>query len=59
MKLTTLPRVVLALAAAMIAGSVQAQQVTAYSPGRSFDQHSWALFVEVVKPAVSPNLNST
>ena len=56
MKLTTLPRVVLALAAAMIAGSVQAQ-VTAYSPGRSFDQHSWALFVEVVKPAVSPNLN--
>jgi hypothetical protein len=62
MNVKILSRAALFLAAAgvVIAGAARAQPAATgvgYSPGKTFDELSWSRFVDVVKPAPSPNLN--
>ena len=57
MKMRALTKAALPLAAFMMVGPALAQMppgATAYSPGKSFDQQSWAAFVAVVTPAQAP-----
>jgi hypothetical protein len=56
-KVTAMLGVALPLAAIVLAGPTQSQQLqtgVAYSPGRSFDQLSWSAFVAAVTPARPP-----
>ena len=62
MKMKALALAALPLAAIMVVGSALAQTPpgsTAYSPGKSFDQQSWAAFVAVVTPAPVPMPSGT
>jgi hypothetical protein len=55
MKITAMLGVALPLAAVVLVGPTQSQQLqtgVAYSPGKNFDQLSWSAFVAAVKPAV-------
>jgi hypothetical protein len=57
MKITAILGVALPLAAIVLVGPTQSQQLqtgVAYSPGKSFDQLSWSAFVAAVKPAPQP-----
>ena len=57
MKITAMLSVALPLAAIVLVGPTQSQQLqtgVAYSPGKSFDQLSWSAFVAAVKPAPQP-----
>jgi hypothetical protein len=57
MKITAMLGVALPLAAIVLVGPTQSQQLqtgVAYSPGKSFDQLSWSAFVAAVKPALQP-----
>jgi hypothetical protein len=57
MKITAILGVALPLAAIVLVGPTQSQQLqtgVAYSPGKSFDQLSWSAFVAAVKPALQP-----
>ena len=58
MKITAMLSVALPLAAIVLVGPTQSQQLqtgVAYSPGKSFDQLSWSAFVAAVKPAPQPS----
>jgi hypothetical protein len=57
MKITAMLGVALPLAAIVLVGPTQSQQLqtgVAYSPGKNFDQLSWSAFVAAVKPALQP-----
>jgi hypothetical protein len=57
MKITAILGVALPLAAIVLVGPTQSQQLqtgVAYSPGKSLDQLSWSAFVAAVKPAPQP-----
>jgi len=64
MKIAAILSVALPLAAVVLAGPTQAQQLptqaqqlqtgVAYSPGKNLDQLSWSAFVAAVKPAPQP-----
>jgi hypothetical protein len=57
MKITAMLGMALPLAAIVLVGPTQSQQLqtgVAYSPGKSFDQLSWSAFVAAVKPALQP-----